>query len=145
MLIFRLIIRHPENGSAMESWLVQTRDVVAKEFGMDDSYLYPPHVSMSGWVQTSHKKMDAVVSRLKEIIQERLTKLLNDEKRNGGASTLSTVATQDTLSTPVGNGTAKSKDSAGKEETTGHGASSAAAASDKAAAAKPAAVEEKFP
>ena len=24
----------------MEDWLVKTRDVVAKEYGMDDSYLY---------------------------------------------------------------------------------------------------------
>lgn len=84
---------------------------------------------MSGWVETSHKKMEAVVSRLKEMIQERLTKLLDETKKVG---TMSTVATQDTMCHSAASPTSEVADASSKETSgSGERATDASASSSK--------------
>ena len=84
---------------------------------------------MSGWVETSHKKMESVVSRLKEMIQERLTKLLDETKKVG---TMSTVATQDTMCHSAASPTSEVADASSKETSgSGERATDASASSSK--------------
>jgi len=63
---------HPEKGSAMETFLLSSRDICEERWNADDSWLYPPHVSMSGWVHTDEQTIQTIARRLQKMLQAKL-------------------------------------------------------------------------
>lgn len=64
----------PAIGSEIHDFLRDARKTSRTVFGSDDSYLYAPHVSMSGWVKTTRGKAVRLAQRLQVMADSRVVK-----------------------------------------------------------------------
>jgi hypothetical protein len=74
-----IINLQPTQDTSFRQYLYDKRAELADKFGKDPTYLYPLHVSVTGFFEATRPCIDKVVSMLSEIISEELSEIRNNE------------------------------------------------------------------